>query len=240
MNPFSELYPYITEEEDLNSIIWDFFSQVEMSYPRENFSYINWVDSSVQNQSNYIAHNNFISYKFYNRGHGKYEIETPTGFDDITGMSELTFTQGTNNTDDDKTLNLIKDIKGTFDQITGKEDHTGQMFRLYNAAFARFPDAEGLAYWIDVFGSGVNTKRQVANSFLGSEEFAERYGARPSDEMYVNTLYVNVLGRQADLDGLFYWVGRLNTGAETRAEVLLGFAESAENKALFSDMTGVF
>ncbi len=56
--------------------------------------------------------------------------------------------------------------------------------------------------------------------------------------MYVNTLYVNVLGRQADIDGMLYWVDRLTSGAETRAEVLLGFAESAENKALFTEMTG--
>ena len=113
------------------------------------------------------------------------------------------------------------------------------MFRLYNAAFARFPDAGGLAYWIDVFGSGVNTKRQVANSFLGSEEFAERYGANVSDEEYVETLYTNVLSRLPDAAGMNYWIGRLTSGAETRAEALIGFAESAENKALFSDMTGV-
>ena len=55
------------------------------------------------------------------------------------------------------------------------------MFRLYNAAFARFPDVEGLAYWIDMFGSGANTKRQVANSFPDSEEFAESYGANISN-----------------------------------------------------------
>ena len=61
-------------------------------------------------------------------------------------MSDLTFTNGTSSNDDDKTLNIFKDIKGTFDQITGKDDHTGQMFRLCNAAFARFPDADGLAY----------------------------------------------------------------------------------------------
>ena len=42
----------------------------------------------------------------------------------------------------------------------------------------------------------------------------------------------------ADTGGLNYWLGQLNSGAETRYEALLGFAESAENKALFTDMTG--
>ena len=112
------------------------------------------------------------------------------------------------------------------------------MFRLYNAAFARFPDPEGLAYWIDMFGSGVNTKRQVANSFLGSEEFAERYGANVSDSQYVDTLYTNILGRLPDAQGKAYWLGQLSSGRETRAEALLGFAESDENIDLFTDMTG--
>jgi hypothetical protein len=154
-------------------------------------------------------------------------------------MSDLSFTNGTSSTDDDKTLNLIKDIKGTFDQITGKEDKTGQMFRLYNAAFARFPDADGLKYWIEMFSSGANTKRQVANSFIGSEEFTERYGANVSNSTYIDNLYLNIFDRLPDAEGKDYWMGRLSSGAETRAEALIGFAESDENKALFSEMTGI-
>ena len=47
----------------------------------------------------------------------------------------------------------------------------------------------------------------------------------------------NVLRKLPDSSGLNYWLGQLNSGAETRYEVLLGFAESAENKGLFTDMT---
>ena len=47
-------------------------------------------------------------------------------------------------------------------------------------------------------------------------------------------VYKNVLGRDADFGGLNYWLGQLNSGAETRYEVLLDFAESAENKATFT------
>ena len=113
------------------------------------------------------------------------------------------------------------------------------MFRLYNASFKRLPDSDGLAYWIDNFSSGRNSIRVVASSFLGSAEFAERYGDNVSDSTYVNTLYKNVLGRDADAGGLNYWLGQLNSGAESRYEVLLGFSESAENKALFTEMTGL-
>ena len=45
------------------------------------------------------------------------------------------------------------------------------MFRVYNAAFNRFPDSDGLEYWIEKNSSGENTERQVAESFLASSEF---------------------------------------------------------------------
>ena len=168
------------------------------------------------------------------------EEYSPGHSDNITSYNEIVFMGDSESTDDDKIINFNRDIKGTFDQITGWQDHTAQMFRLYNAAFARFPDPEGLAYWIDMFGSGVNTKRQVANSFLGSEEFAERYGANVSDSKYIDNLYLNVFDRLPDAEGKAYWLGQLSSGRETRAEALLGFAESDENKILFSEMTGVF
>ena len=138
----------------------------------------------------------------------------------------------------DKDLFIIDDIKETFDQVTGLNTDSGKMFRLYNAAFKRLPDADGLKYWIDKYSSGENDERAVASSFLVSAEFKERYGDSVSDATYVNNLYKNVLGRDADTSGLNYWLGQLNTGAETRYEVLLGFSESAENKILFTEMTG--
>ena len=114
-----------------------------------------------------------------------------------------------------------------------------EMFRLYNAAFARFPDASGLEYWINQYSSGVNDSRTVASSFLISAEFQQRYGDNVSNAEYVETLYLNVLGRDYDQEGYNYWLGNLNNGTETRYELLLGFAESAENKTLFTEMTGL-
>ena len=112
------------------------------------------------------------------------------------------------------------------------------MFRLYNASFKRLPDANGLKYWISKYTSGENDDRAVASSFLVSNEFKTLYRENVTDTGYVNNLYQNVLGRSPDSSGLNYWLGHLNSGAESRYEVLLGFAESAENKALFTDMTG--
>ncbi len=200
-----------------------------------NIEYIKFLDQTIEESKVDIVKTysgKFSDYKFYNKGNGVYQIKTDSGYDDITGIPKLTFS------DKSTGISAIADIKGTFDQVTGLNTDSGEMFRLYNAAFARFPDADGLKYWIDQFSSGKNTRRVVAQSFLGSAEFTEKYGSNVSDETYVNNLYKNVLGRDADTEGLNYWVGNLSSGLETRYEALLGFAESVENKALFTEMTG--
>ena len=201
-----------------------------------NIEYVQFTDQTVQESKVDVAKmygGNFRDYKFYNKGDGTYEIKSSTGTtDDITGIPKLTF--------DDKTAGIsgIADIKGVFDQVTGKDNATGEMFRLYNAAFARFPDSDGLSYWINNYSSGVDDARAVSSSFIASSEFKERYGENVSNATYVETLYTNVLGRNYDQEGYNYWFGNLNSGLETRNELLLGFAESAENKTLFTEMTG--
>mgnify|MGYP001185435499 CR=1 FL=1 len=207
-----------------------------------NIEYVQFSDQTVDEAKVDVVKTysgNFRDYKFYNKGNGSYEIKnSSTGTtDDITGYPSLQFT-GEATTSSFKDISAIIDIKGTFDQVTGKETASGGIFRLYNAAFARFPDASGLRYWIDKFSSGVDDERAVASSFLVSDEFKERYGDNVSNAKYVETLYVNVLGRDYDQEGYNYWLGNLNNGTETRYELLLGFAESAENKTLFTEMTG--
>jgi hypothetical protein len=58
-----------------------------------------------------------------------------------------------------------------------------------------------------------------------------------NNQEFVSHLYEEVLDRESDSIGMNYWIGQLNSGDETRYEVLLGFSESAENKALFPNMT---
>ena len=205
-----------------------------------NIEYIQFSDQTVEESKVDIVKTysgKFSDYKFYNIGNGTYQIETDSGYDDITGLPLLTFT-GEAITSSFRDISAIVDIKEVFDQVTGLNTDDAKMFRLYNSSFKRLPDPDGLKYWIDKYTSGENDDRAVASSFLVSDEFKQRYGENVSDAIYVNNLYKNVLGRSADTSGLNYWLGQLNSGAETRYEVLLGFSESAENKALFTEMTG--
>jgi hypothetical protein len=104
--------------------------------------------------------------------------------------------------------------------------------RLYFAYFLRIPDYEGLMYWVDAHNSGTSLWA-ISDSFAGSEEFQQRYGTL-SNEAFVDLIYQNILGRAPDSGGYAYWVGELNSGRQTRGQVMVGFSESDEYKSTSS------
>lgn len=103
----------------------------------------------------------------------------------------------------------------------------GQVYRLYKATLDRTPDINGHYDWIERINDNGLTLTQAANSFVGSREFSISYG-QLSNTQFVRQLYNNVLDREADSGGLATWVGSLNNGSLSRAEVVLGFSESQE------------
>jgi hypothetical protein len=105
----------------------------------------------------------------------------------------------------------------------------GEAYRMYQAAFNRKPDVGGLGYWINAMDSGV-TLSQVAGSFIASAEFQSTYGNLNTNQ-FLNQLYQNVLHRGPDSGGLAFWTDVLDSHRGTRADVLAGFSESAENQA---------
>jgi hypothetical protein len=78
--------------------------------------------------------------------------------------------------------------------------------------------------------------RAVAERFLDSPEFAAALGDAPADGAFVDALYANVLGREPDAGGARHWEGVLRDGG-SQADVLVGFAQSAENKAALAEET---
>ena len=246
---------------DKNTIIHEIGHTLGLSHPRNDPFNQNWnTDDTVMsyNQSNdgwddWFSNKDILAlqsiwgrenddktltfngksqnYKFLRFSDKTLGIESEIGQEVIENIEELIF--------EDKSFNVQNDIKATFDQITGIDDLTGKIFRLYNSALGRFPDAEGLRYWIDKNKSGENNYRQTCESFIISEEYQNRYGKNTTNSKYLNTLYSNILGRSPDQNGFNYWLNQLDQGIEGRDEVLIGFSESVENKALFLETTGL-
>jgi hypothetical protein len=126
------------------------------------------------------------------------------------------------------TLGFAESPEGRADtlQIAG-DKNDAEAYRLYQAAFNRIPDADGERFWSASLASG-ETARQVAAAFIGSAEFNQTYGALSTAD-FVSALYVNALHRPADAAGLQAWTGAIQNGLG-RADVLVGFSDSAENR----------
>lgn len=105
-------------------------------------------------------------------------------------------------------------------------EHQGAVYRLYQATLGREPDGGGLVSWVNALDNTTQTIQAVAQGFVGSAEFQNTYGTL-NNAQFVSLLYHNVLGRDADPDGLFAWVNALDHGT-SRATVVLGFSNSAE------------
>lgn len=107
-----------------------------------------------------------------------------------------------------------------------------QLQSLYQQHMGRAADPGGLAYWKGQIANGLSLA-DVAKEFAASEEgVAYKASKEKKDkaEGQVRELYLSVLGREPDKDGLEYWTGRLMTDA-TYAEVQIEFARSAEAEA---------
>ena len=133
----------------------------------------------------------------------------PDGADALAGVEVLAFADG----------------RMVFDP----DDPAARVTRLYEAALDRLPDQAGLNFWTGALQAG-QPLSALASGFLESPEFAARFGALPDNGAFIDRLYLNVLGREADPAGKQGWLDLMNNGAG-RAQVLEGFSESAENKA---------
>ena len=107
--------------------------------------------------------------------------------------------------------------------------NAGQIYRLYKAAFDRQPDEPGLGFWINVLDNGVDLKT-VAGVAIDSPEFRANHYGDGSNKQFLNSLYLNVMDRAPDNEGLDFWITALENGT-SRADVLVGFSESNENYA---------
>ncbi|WP_226629330.1 DUF4214 domain-containing protein [Alloyangia pacifica] len=99
------------------------------------------------------------------------------------------------------------------------------VFRLYQATLDRAPDLTGFDNWSARLADG-QAYLGVVDGFVRSAEFQNTYGALGNGG-FVDLLYNNVLGREADATGLANWTARLD-GGMSRAEVVQGFAQSDE------------
>jgi hypothetical protein len=107
----------------------------------------------------------------------------------------------------------------------------GAMYRLYQAAFDRVPDAGGFAFWLALHDKGMPLAT-IAQGFVASAEFGALYGATPTHAELLTRYYQNVLHRAPDPAGHAWWLDKLEQGINTPVTTLVAFSDSAESRAL--------
>ncbi|MGH1425708.1 MAG: DUF4214 domain-containing protein [Pseudooceanicola sp.] len=105
---------------------------------------------------------------------------------------------------------------------------TAQVFRYFNATLDRAPAATGVSTVLGQYNEGM-TAVDLAQNLVASREFQGKYGQTNSTE-FVTLLFENVLDRLPNAAGLANWVQQLDSNTLTRAEVVIGFADSLEFK----------
>lgn len=129
------------------------------------------------------------------------------------------------------TLVSIEEARFVDGTLSFDEDGAAaQVMRLYDAAFDRQPDQGGLEATTRALAARSQTLEQLANTFVGGSEFQARYGAL-SNQAFVEQIYRFCLNREGDPQGVQAWTAALNAGL-SRGQVLVGFSESAEHRAL--------
>lgn len=107
--------------------------------------------------------------------------------------------------------------------------NTGNAYALWNAAFDRVPTAEEIGRWIAPLDNG-NDIVQVA------QEFIDAYAPGISNHDGVVILYRNVVGAPPGAAELDYYVGILDRGEMTQAQIFVFAAELDLNKADYIDL----
>ncbi len=103
--------------------------------------------------------------------------------------------------------------------------------RTYLGILTRDADYAGFRAWLAVLLNGMS-REQIVQFFLESGEFQAKFGSNLTNSQFVDKLYANVLLRSADVGGFNAWVGGLNSGQMTRAQVALSFLDSLEFQSL--------
>jgi hypothetical protein len=117
--------------------------------------------------------------------------------------------------------------------IWDRDESAISIANLYDAAFDRLPDAGGLAGWVTQAHRANVGMDAIANSFLNSNEAASLRAL--DDAGFINEIYQNALGRNAEAGGLASWLGQLAAG-ETRADVMLAISDSAEHQQITANL----
>ncbi|MFM5887554.1 MAG: DUF4214 domain-containing protein [Dolichospermum sp.] len=100
---------------------------------------------------------------------------------------------------------------------------------LYVTLLGRAADAPGQNYWTNLLNTGVPVS-SVSQAIVASPEAQNKYAGLINSQ-FIQLIYSNAFGRTAEIEGLNYWVGRLNNSTRSAITLeILGAAGDADRQ----------
>lgn len=119
---------------------------------------------------------------------------------------------------------IQKDPLCTSTTLTGKQKFVAL---LYENILERYAAASEINYWVTKFNQGY-TGADTAYGFVFSKEFQNK---NLGDRDYIERLYLSMMGRASDSDGMQYWTTHLSDGV-SRLYIFKQFVNSNEFTSL--------
>ena len=94
--------------------------------------------------------------------------------------------------------------------------------KTYLGLLTRDADYAGFRSWLGALLGGLS-REQIVQAFWDSGEFQSRFGSNLTNGQFVERMYNNILLRSSDPGELNVWVGALNNGQLTKAQMALSF-----------------
>ncbi len=98
-----------------------------------------------------------------------------------------------------------------------------KVLALYIAYFDRAPDADGMAFWLAQAENG-QTLYEISAGFANHPRFAQEYGGLSNQEI-AEKIYLNVLHRPGDAEGIAYWANKIEE--ESLPKIVVDFTIGA-------------
>ena len=99
---------------------------------------------------------------------------------------------------------------------------------MYVAYYGRPGDAGGLDFWAAELEKVNGNLSRIIDNFGNSKEFQDRFGDLDNEEL-VNNIFLQLLGRDADSEGLNFYVNGLREGRFTLASIALNVADGTKD-----------
>lgn len=111
--------------------------------------------------------------------------------------------------------------------------------QMYVAYYGRPADIGGLIFWVNRFDE-TNDLTETLSAFGNSTEFLDNYG-HLDNEALIHSLYQQMFNRNADSEGLAFYLDRLETGAASLAtiakQVIDGISHDSTDALIFDGKT---